>query len=216
MLKTALKTFVGSRHKREAKKLQPLVDEINSFYGGLSALSDEELKSKTVEFRGYIAERTAQLKAEISERREEKRDSEDPSERERLSLQIGGLEQNLHDELEECLEDLLPEAFAVVKDACRRLVGTEVKVTGQMLKWDMIPYDVQLIGAIALHRGKVAEMATGEGKDFGRDDAALLERTCGPRFSLGDGQLLSRSARFRVDGASVRLSGSYRRRDRPS
>ena len=164
MLKTALKTFVGSRHKREAKKLQPLVDEINSFYGGLLALSDEELKSKTVEFRVYIAERTAQLKAEISERREEKSHSEDPSERELLSLKIGDLEQNLNDELEECLEDLLPEAFAVVKDACRRLVGTEVKVTGQMLKWDMIPYDVQLIGAITLPRGKVAEMATGEGK----------------------------------------------------
>ena len=164
MLKTALKTFVGSRHKREAKKLQPLVSEINSFFEGFSSLSDEELKSKTTEFRGYIAARTAQLKTEISERREEKRHSEDPSDRERLSLQISELETNLHEELEECLEDLLPEAFAVVKDACRRLVGTEVKVTGQMLKWDMIPYDVQLIGAITLHRGKVAEMATGEGK----------------------------------------------------
>jgi preprotein translocase subunit SecA len=164
MLKTALKTLVGSRHKREAKKLQPLVGEINSFFEGLSTLTDEELKAKTTEFRGYIEERTAQLKAEISERREEKRHSEDPSDRERLSLQISELETTLHEELEECLEDLLPEAFAVVKDACRRLVGTEVKVTGQMLKWDMIPYDVQLIGAITLHRGKVAEMATGEGK----------------------------------------------------
>ena len=140
------------------------MSEINSFFEGLSSLSDEELKSKTTEFRGYIAARTAQLKTEISERREEKRHSEDPSDRERLSLQISELETNLHEELEECLEDLLPEAFAVVKDACRRLVGTEVKVTGQMLKWDMIPYDVQLIGAITLHRGKVAEMATGEGK----------------------------------------------------
>ena len=61
MLKTALKTLVGSRHKREAKKLQPLVSEINSFFEGLSTLTDEELKSKTAEFRGYIAERTAQL-----------------------------------------------------------------------------------------------------------------------------------------------------------
>ena len=105
MLKTALKTFAGSRHKREAKKLQPLVSEINSFFEGLSTLTDEELKSKTAEFRGYIAERTAQLKAEILERREEKRHSEDPSDRERLSLQIGELETNLHEELEECLED---------------------------------------------------------------------------------------------------------------
>ena len=64
----------------------------------------------------------------------------------------------------EGLDDILPEAFAVVKDACRRLVGREVTVTGQTLTWDMVPYDVQLIGAIALHRGTVAEMATGEGK----------------------------------------------------
>jgi preprotein translocase subunit SecA len=62
------------------------------------------------------------------------------------------------------LEELLPEAFAVVKDTCRRLMGKEITVTGQPLVWDMIPYDVQLIGGIALHRGKAAEMATGEGK----------------------------------------------------
>ena len=111
MLKTALKTLVGSRHKREAKKLQPLVGEINSFFEGLSTLTDEELKAKTTEFRGYIEERTAQLKAEISERREEKRHSEDPSDRERLSLQISELETTLHEELEEYLEDLLPEAL---------------------------------------------------------------------------------------------------------
>lgn len=164
MLKTALKTFVGSRHKREAKKLHPLVAEINSIYEGLSSLSDAELKAKTDEFRSYIADRTAALKGEIEERKEEKRRSEDPSDRERLSLQIGELEKKLLEELEESLEDLLPEAFAVVKDACRRLVGTTVEVTGQKLEWDMIPYDVQLIGAITLHRGKVAEMATGEGK----------------------------------------------------
>ena len=164
MLKTALKTFVGSRHKREAKKLQPLIEEINSIYEGLASLSDDQLKAKTDEFRGYITERTAVLKSQIDELKEEKRHSEDPSERERLSLEIGGLEEKLLGEIEESLEDILPEAFAVVKDTCRRLVGTEVTVTGQTLTWDMIPYDVQLIGGISLHRGKVAEMATGEGK----------------------------------------------------
>jgi preprotein translocase subunit SecA len=66
--------------------------------------------------------------------------------------------------LHRCLDDLLPEAFAVVKDACRRLVGREIKVTGQTLVWDMIPYDVQLVGGIALHRGTASEMQTGEGK----------------------------------------------------
>ena len=64
----------------------------------------------------------------------------------------------------ETVDDLLPEAYAVVKNACRRLVGTEIHVSGYDQKWDMIPYDVQLIGAIALHKGSIAEMMTGEGK----------------------------------------------------
>ena len=164
MLKTALKTLLGSQHKREAKKLQPIIDEINEIYSGLESLTDDQLRAKTDEFRAYIEERTASLKAEIEELRETKRHSEDPDERERLSLSINDLEGSLLETLEETLEDILPDAFAVVKDACRRLVGSEVTVTGQQLTWDMIPYDVQLIGAIALHRGKVAEMATGEGK----------------------------------------------------
>ena len=164
LLKTAFKTFLGSRHKREAKRLQPLIDEINQICEGLSSLSDDRLRAKTDEFRGYIEERTADLKSQIEELREEKRHSEDPSERERLSFEIGGLEQQLLEEIEATLEDILPDAFAVVKDTCRRLVGQELIVTGQKLTWDMIPYDVQLIGAIVLHRGKVTEMATGEGK----------------------------------------------------
>ena len=64
----------------------------------------------------------------------------------------------------ETTDDILCEAYAVVKDACRRLVGTQVEVTGHILTWDMIPFDVQLIGAIALHQNNIAEMATGEGK----------------------------------------------------
>jgi preprotein translocase subunit SecA len=68
------------------------------------------------------------------------------------------------EELKAALEEILPEAFAVVKNACRRLVGREIIVRGQPLKWDMIPFDVQIIGGTALHRGKIAEMATGEGK----------------------------------------------------
>jgi preprotein translocase subunit SecA len=64
----------------------------------------------------------------------------------------------------ETTDDLLPEAFAAVKEACRRLVGTEYDVVGHMETWNMVPYDVQLIGGIVLHQGKIAEMATGEGK----------------------------------------------------
>ena len=64
----------------------------------------------------------------------------------------------------EDLDQLLPEAYAVVKEACRRLCGTEVHVSGYNQKWDMIPYDVQIVGAVALHKGTIAEMQTGEGK----------------------------------------------------
>jgi preprotein translocase subunit SecA len=68
------------------------------------------------------------------------------------------------DELAERLNEILPEAFAVVKNACRRLCGQEIIVRGHPLKWEMVPFDVQLIGGICLHNGRIAEMATGEGK----------------------------------------------------
>src|SRR2546427_2971466 len=67
-------------------------------------------------------------------------------------------------ELAAAIDEVLPEAFAVVKNACRRLMGTEIVVRGHPTKWDMIPFDVQLIGGWALHKGRIAEMATGEGK----------------------------------------------------
>ena len=69
-----------------------------------------------------------------------------------------------NDELKAALNEVLPEAFAVVKNACRRLMGREIIVRGHPSKWDMIPFDVQLIGGYALHSGRIAEMATGEGK----------------------------------------------------
>jgi preprotein translocase subunit SecA len=68
------------------------------------------------------------------------------------------------DELAAKLTEILPEAFAVVKNTCRRLCGQDVVVRGHPLKWEMVPFDVQLIGGMALHSGKIAEMATGEGK----------------------------------------------------
>src|SRR6185503_2215297 len=67
-------------------------------------------------------------------------------------------------ELKEALNEILPEAFAVVKNACRRLIGQDITVRGHTWKWDMIPFDVQLIGGYSLHSGRISEMATGEGK----------------------------------------------------
>ena len=162
VFKAAVKTFLGSRHKREAKKLQPLIDEINEIYDGLSSLSDEMLSAKTTEFKERIDTATSQLEAEIAGLRKEKAQSEDALEREGLSLELGELDQGLLDTTEDVLEEILPEAFAVVKDACRRLLGREITVTGQKMTWDMIPYDVQLIGAITLHRGIVGNRSLGE------------------------------------------------------
>ncbi|MSR36381.1 MAG: preprotein translocase subunit SecA, partial [Gemmatimonadetes bacterium] len=164
MLKAMLRKVVGSRHDREAKRLQPVVAEINRVQAGLASLSEDALRAKTEEFRGRIQERIGELQEQVAALREEKRKSEEPSERERLSVEIAGIDKEILDTIEDVLDELLPEAFAVVKETCRRLVGQEVMVTGHPLKWDMVPYDVQLIGAIALHDGKVAEMATGEGK----------------------------------------------------
>ncbi len=164
MIKSVIKKIVGSRHGREVRRLSPLVDEINGHYEGLADLSGADLIAKTAEFKGRITEYTAGTQGEMESARERKRTSTDPDEREALGLRIGKLEEEYHAQLAEVLEEILPEAFAVVKEACRRLMGTEVQVTGQKLVWDMIPYDVQLIGAAQLHRGRACEMATGEGK----------------------------------------------------
>jgi preprotein translocase subunit SecA len=164
MMKNLMSKVFGDRHEREARKLLPLVDEINEIAARLTEVSEEELKSQTARFRGIVEERTAELEATIAGLREKKRSVEEAQEREAVAVQLREAEDELKQEIKDVLEDLLPEAFATVKEACRRMLGTEITVTGQTLVWDMVPYDVQLIGGIALHRGKVAEMATGEGK----------------------------------------------------
>ena len=84
----------------------------------------------------------------------------------------------------ETLDDILPEAFATVKNACRRLCGTSVEVCGHTLVWDMVPFDVQLIGGIALHQGKIAEMQTGEGKTLSATLPLYLNALAGKNVQL--------------------------------
>ena len=163
-IKGAIKKVIGSQHEREVRKLQPLVDEINELCEELAELSNEEFKAKTAEFREYISEQIGSTEDQIRELRAEKACSTSVVEREALSVRLQDLDVELSEQLDEALADLLPEAFAVVKETCRRLVGTELIVTGQKLTWDMIPYDVQIVGAISLHGGTADEMATGEGK----------------------------------------------------
>src|SRR5207302_7678362 len=129
-----------------------------------------ELQGQTTKFRRLIAERTGELEARIAELRERKRTAADAAERERIDQQLGGAdgrggaEGELRTLIVETLDEILPEAFATVRAAARRLLGSKVMVTAHELTWDMVPYDVQLMGGIELHFGRIAEMATGEGK----------------------------------------------------
>src|SRR5918999_64458 len=170
MLKRVMAAVVGTRHERERRKIQPVVDAINEHYARLQNVSEEELRGQTARFREIIRERTAELEARIVELKERKRAAKDAADRERLDLELSGADGRAGAEGElrrltrDLLDELLPEAFATVREAARRLLGTTVIVTGRELTWDMVHYDVQLHGGIQLHLGKIAEMATGEGK----------------------------------------------------
>jgi preprotein translocase subunit SecA len=156
----------GSKSDKDIKKIQPLVDEIKSYEEQIKQLSDDELKGKTEEFKQKIKEATAETIAEIKEIKEQLNHVEDLSatEHREMAEYLDELQQKELDIIEQVLDDILPEAFAVLKDTCRRFVGKSWKVGGNDITWEMVPYDVQLIGAIVLHQGAIAEMKTGEGK----------------------------------------------------
>jgi len=160
----------GTRHDRERKRVQPIVDEINEHYARLQTVSEEELRSLTAKFRARISEVTSALEGRIAELKERKRQTSDPAARDAIDNELsgvdgrGGVEQELRKATADVLDELLPEAFATVREASRRLLGTKLTVTGLETEWNMVPYDVQLMGGIQLHQGRIAEMATGEGK----------------------------------------------------
>jgi preprotein translocase subunit SecA len=170
MLKGLIGRVFGTRHERERKRVQPILDEIASIEQRLASLSDDDIRAQTARFRARIAERVGPIEARIAELKAAKHNTADQAERERLDNDLqgadgrGGAEGELRAAIAAVLDDLLPEAFATVREACRRLRGTSVMVTGHEMTWDMVPYDVQLIGGIQLHLGRIAEMATGEGK----------------------------------------------------
>ncbi|HVT37742.1 MAG TPA: preprotein translocase subunit SecA [Gemmatimonadaceae bacterium] len=170
MLKKVIGSVFGTRHERERKRVQPIVDAINEQYERLRVVSDDDLRAQTAKFRAVIRERTAELQGRIDELKEKKKVASDPAERETIDRELsgadgqGGLERDFRAAIGHVLDDLLPEAFATVREAARRLLSSNVPVTGQELQWDMVHYDVQLIGGIELHLGRIAEMATGEGK----------------------------------------------------
>lgn len=170
MFNKLLGGIFGTRHDRELKRIRPILAEIATHDARLSAASEDDLRAQTVKFRALIAERTAPLSAQIAALKEQKRTAADAADRETIDQQLsgadgkGGLEDAYRVLIGDTLDEILPEAFATVREAARRLVGTTAMVTGREMPWNMVHYEVQLTGGIQLHLGKIAEMATGEGK----------------------------------------------------
>ncbi len=190
------KKIFGTKYDRDVKNMLPIVDKINELYEQYHALSNDELRQKTDHFRQTIQNGLAEIDQEIQEIKDRAASTEDFNLKDDLFQQIDELEKSRNKELEEILKEILPEAFAVVKETERRFKeNTTLEVTatehdrdlastkdfvyiegdkaiwknswvagGNTITWDMIPYDVQLIGGMVLHEGKIAEMATGEGK----------------------------------------------------
>ncbi len=162
-MKNIIKTIFGDKHIKDYKKLWPIVEEIKEEYEKIKDFSEEQLKAKTTEFKEKIEKDTEEIRGKISELKEQLKSDQD-FDRQSMYDQVDELEEELNDQYEAILDELLPEAFAVVKATCVKLLGKSWTVAGDKSIWDMVPYDVQLMGGIVLHQGKIAEMATGEGK----------------------------------------------------
>ncbi len=176
-----LTSIFGTKSDRDLKKIWPIVEEVNEHYEGMDQLSDEELKQKTEKFRQKIKESTKEIDEEIESLKDTLNSDEELSvnRRRELAEELDELKQEQTDTIEDVLDEILPEAFAVMKDTCRRFLGEKWMVGGNMNEWGMVPYDVQIAGAIAMHQGKIAEMKTGEGKTLAAIMPAYLNALSG-------------------------------------
>ena len=191
-----LSKLFGNKASRDMKEIQPWVNKVKAAYPEIQKLSNDELRAKTEELKKYIKDSAAEESKKVEELKATI-ESTDLEKREALFAQIDKLEKEVLDKYEQALNDVLPDAFSIVKDTARRLTeNEELEVTatdfdrqlagmgkdfvriegdkaywsnhwlagGNDMKWNMIHYDVQLFGGVVLHQGKIAEMATGEGK----------------------------------------------------
>ncbi|WP_299110625.1 preprotein translocase subunit SecA [uncultured Winogradskyella sp.] len=195
-LDKVLKVFLGDKSQQDVGTIKPIVEKIKTFEKALEALSHDELRAKTAEFKAIIAEARKPLQTKKDDLLAKAQETEDIDEREDMYLEVDKIDDEIYEVTEGVLNDILPEAFAVVKETAKRFVhNTQIPVTanafdreisgahdyvtlegdqaiwanswdaaGKPITWDMIHYDVQLIGGIAMHQGKIAEMQTGEGK----------------------------------------------------
>lgn len=167
MLKVISKIFGGTKSEKDIKQIKPIVSEINNIYNTLHNISDDELKAKTDIFREKIKLATNDLETQKKETKERlQNEALSPEDTQVSHDLLKQLDDEIFFKVQEVLDEILPEAFAVVKEVCKRMTDRQFSYTyaNQNNVWDMIPYDVQLIGGIVLHQGKIAEMATGEGK----------------------------------------------------
>src|SRR5215831_4962507 len=197
MLGFITKLLGGNKSEKDIRGIQPIVEQILEIYPTLESLSNDELRSKSDVFRQRIKEHIADLDGEINTLKlEAESDELDFDQKEERYKQIDELEKERYEKIEEVLNEILPEAFGVMKETARRFSENETlevtvndldrdlaatkdfvtidgdkafykntwMVRGIPIKWNMVHYDVQLIGGVVLHQGKIAEMATGEGK----------------------------------------------------
>ena len=187
--------LVGSKSDRDLKKLQPFVTEINTYSQQIAAMSNDELRAKTISFKATISQATAELEEEKSTLYAQIAETENYDAREPFYEQIEALDVQVLEQIEIVLLRLHPEAFGIMRETSKRFAAGDVrakatdldrelakrnahvsingdeviyaniwKAAGVDITWNMVHYDVQLIGGTVLHEGKIAEMQTGEGK----------------------------------------------------
>jgi preprotein translocase subunit SecA len=211
MINLIAKLF-GTKSQRDLKDLLPYVEKVNTEFAQLKDLSNDALRQLSADLKAHIATELSDIDNQLSELSEQASDPDgDVNEKERLFNKIDKLEADRNIELERVLLDILPRAFAVVKETARRFTQNEqLTVTatdsdreiasrkknvvidgeqahwanqwdaaGSPIKWDMVHYDVQIIGGVVLHEGKIAEMATGEGKTLVATFPAFLNGLAG-------------------------------------
>ncbi len=213
MIGIIAKLFGGNKSEKDVKKIMPKVGRINEYFSQYQSLSNDQLRGKTNEFREKIQQHLASIDEEIKNKKDEAEalPTEDISGRDAIYHEVDKLKKDRDKKIEDILEQLLPEAFAVMKETARRFkenssiesTATELdkilaakkdyisisgdtsiykntwKAAGGDVTWNMLHYDVQLIGGMVLHSGKIAEMATGEGKTLVSTLPAYLNALAG-------------------------------------
>ncbi len=196
ILDSVLKVFVGDKSKKDVKAIQPILNKIKEAEAKLVNITNDELRAKTTAFKQIIVEAKADIVSQIEALKIKADSTDDIDAREDIYIEIDDLESKALEITDKTLNEILPDAFAVVKETARRFTDNEtVEVTaseydrqlsatkeyvtlndnsatwntswnaaGTLVSWNMIHYDVQLIGGVALHNGNIAEMHTGEGK----------------------------------------------------